>query len=92
MFCKMCAHHFKDSDGDIYCNQANCHEGIEFTALPIYEAAPDMYEALKEVMAWWEVHQYDTTGDYGEYNLYDIEPDFVTTAREILERIEGKEE
>ena len=49
--CEMCAHHIKDDDDDIYCcNQANCYEMIEFVALPIYEAAPDMYEALKAII------------------------------------------
>ena len=48
-------------------------------------ASPAMYEALRKVIAWWEIHQYDTTGDHGEYNIYDIEPDFVTMAKKILE-------
>lgn len=47
--CKMCVHHLKDEDGDIYYNQANCNEYLEFIALPIYKAAPDMYEALQMI-------------------------------------------
>ena len=41
-------------------------------------------ELAEEAVAWWEQHQYDTTGPYGEYNVYDSEPGFVTRAREII--------
>lgn len=33
------------------------------------------------VLEWWEEHRHDATGDYGEYNVYDEEPEFVTKAK-----------
>ena len=33
-----------------------------------------------EIIKWWNEHQYDTTGDYGEWNLYDEPPPFVVLA------------
>jgi hypothetical protein len=36
------------------------------------------------VLAWWEEHQYDTVGPYGEYCIYRNEPEFVTLAKAML--------
>jgi hypothetical protein len=33
---------------------------------------------------WWEEHQYDTHGEYGDYNVYNDEPEFVAKAKEII--------
>lgn len=41
-------------------------------------------DLARNVMVWWEKHQHDVTGDYGEYNVYDSEPEFVAEARTIL--------
>lgn len=41
-------------------------------------------ELAQSIKDWWEAHKYDTTGDYGEWNVYDEEPDFVSKAKEIL--------
>lgn len=38
-------------------------------------------EVIKE---WWEDHKYDTCGDYGDCNVYDDEPKFVTAAKEVI--------
>jgi len=34
----------------------------------------------------WEEHQHDTTGDYGEYNVYDNELSFVVKAKAMKEK------
>lgn len=48
--CKMCVHRMPaEGDDNFKCNK-KCDEYIEFVALPIYEAAPDMYEALKALV------------------------------------------
>jgi len=36
------------------------------------------------IKTWWEDHKYDACGDYGEHNVYDDEPKFVTLAKEAL--------
>jgi hypothetical protein len=45
------------------------------------EKATELAELVK---VWWEHHKYDTTGDRGDYNAYDDEPDFVIKAKEII--------
>lgn len=42
------------------------------------------------VNARWAAHQYAVTGDYGEINVFDRTPDFVTHAQSILGEAEGK--
>jgi len=42
-----------------------------------------MNDLATAVLAWWEEHQYDTTGPYGEYCVYPDEPEFVTLAKSI---------
>lgn len=44
----------------------------------------DIVELANLVKEWWKQHEYDTTGDYGEYNVYNYEPKFVTKAKEII--------
>ncbi|MFA6809345.1 MAG: hypothetical protein WCR27_10190 [Eubacteriales bacterium] len=44
--CKMCAYHLGD---DITCNKENCYEYMEFIVSPVYQAAPEMLEALKKL-------------------------------------------
>ncbi len=42
-------------------------------------------KCLKEAVKWWEEDvQYMTTGDYGEYNVFDDDPEWVFEARKIL--------
>ncbi len=36
------------------------------------------------VKAWWEEHKYDTTGEYGDRNVFDVEPDFVRVAKTVI--------
>lgn len=56
--CEMCAHRTPGkSEDDFNCNK-KCHEYIEFAALPVYDAAPDMYEALKE-LEWSGIYEWD---------------------------------
>jgi hypothetical protein len=38
---------------------------------------------IKLINEWWEKHQYDTTGRYGDYNVYDEEPEFVKLAIQL---------
>jgi hypothetical protein len=38
---------------------------------------------VDSVLEWWEVHQYDTTGEYGDYNVYDEAPEFVKLAKQL---------
>ena len=55
-------------------------------------AAPELLKTACLVMDWWSVHQYDTTGEYGEYNLFDIDPPFVTEARAALAKVLGEQQ
>ncbi len=75
--CQMCTHNGqKNEDDDFTCN-IKCDEYLEFAALPIYEAAPDMYEALKVVQ------------DYlGAINL-DENGIFKTVVNDALSKAEG---
>lgn len=41
-------------------------------------------ELAESVKVWWETHKYDVEGDYGEYNVYNSEPDFVIKAKKII--------
>jgi hypothetical protein len=42
-------------------------------------------ECLKEALEWWEKDaQYKTTGEYGEFNVFTEDPDWVEKTREIL--------
>jgi len=49
----------------------------------------DLLTTARQVMAWWEEHQYDTTGHRGEYNLYSKEPEFVASARAAIAKASG---
>ena len=51
----------------------------------LISAAPDLLDACESVLEWWNEHQYDTTY-YGEYNLYDHEPKFVTKAKAAIKK------
>lgn len=44
-------------------------------------------ELCDSVMTWWEEHQYDTYGEYGDYNVYSQDPDFVVKARAVQEQM-----
>jgi hypothetical protein len=41
----------------------------------------DVKKLVAYILDWWDEHQYDTTGEYGEYNVYDNEPSFVVKAK-----------
>jgi len=45
------------------------------------DKARELAESIKD---WWKVHKYDVTGDHGERNVYDDEPEFVSKAKEII--------
>ena len=50
-----------------------------------------MTELMKEVLKWWEDHQYDVdsdNGEDGEYNVYDETPKFVEIAMGLKEDME----
>jgi hypothetical protein len=40
-----------------------------------------MEELVKSVLLWWKEHECDTTGDYGDYNIYNETPEFVRLAQ-----------
>lgn len=42
----------------------------------------------RQVMEWWQEAQFMTTGDSGEGNVFDAEPEFVRVARAILAKHE----
>jgi len=42
-------------------------------------------DVLKEVLKWWEDEaQYLTTGDYGEHNVFDDDPEWVKMAKKAI--------
>jgi len=41
-------------------------------------------DLARKVLAWWEDARYMTTGERGEYNVFNGEPDFVQAARAIV--------
>ncbi len=44
-----------------------------------------MEEALRKALKWWdEEAQYETTGDYGDHNVFDEDPEWVIEARRVL--------
>lgn len=49
-----------------------------------------MDEELKllvlSILEWWDLHEFDTTGEYGEYNVYDVDPEFVKIAQRLAEK------
>ena len=48
-----------------------------------------VYKCLKEALLWWEKDaQYMTTGDYGDRNVFDDDPDWVIEARVLFEDLE----
>jgi len=42
---------------------------------------------LIQTLDWWEEHQFDTWGR--DHDVYDDEPDFVTTAKELYTYFHG---
>jgi hypothetical protein len=49
---------------------------------------PNVYECLKNALKWWEDDvRYLTEGDYGEYNVFDDDPDWVIDARKLLKEL-----
>lgn len=53
--CQMCANRIPTGNGDNFKCNKKCDEYLEFVALPIYGAAPDMYEALKDLLESYDV-------------------------------------
>ncbi len=52
-----------------------------------------MDELINSVLAWWEEHQWDCDcADGEEWNRYEKEPEFVTIAKKLKEKEEGKED
>ena len=43
-------------------------------------------DLIGAVLEWWEEHECDTTGPYGEYNVYDETPQFVRIAERLREK------
>ena len=53
--CQMCTHNGqKNEDGDFTCD-IKCDEYLEFVILPIYKAAPEIYETLRAVKSYLEL-------------------------------------
>lgn len=36
---------------------------------------------IESILSWWRDHQFDVTGERGEHNAFDSEPEFVTQAK-----------
>ena len=47
-------------------------------------ATSDALHLSERVISWWNKHKHDTCGDYGESNVFDDEPEFVTLAKSVL--------
>ena len=44
-----------------------------------------MEDCLKAALKWWDEDvKYTTIGDYGEYNLFDEDPEWVVQARKLV--------
>ena len=48
-------------------------------------------ELIESVLKWWNEHQYDVTGDYGDYNVYNDEPEFVKIAMKLKKEQENND-
>lgn len=57
-------------------------------------AAPELFNLAEQVLAWWEVHQYDaaSSSDGDEYNFYDSEPEFVKSAKAAIAKATGEKQ
>jgi len=53
-------------------------------------AAPELLATARAVMEWWETAQYLTAGEFGDYNLFDSDPEFVTAARTAIRKSTGE--
>ena len=49
----------------------------------------DCKKLTKAVLEWWKYHQHDTTGECGEYNVYDETPKFVSIAEKLQHNLPG---
>jgi len=57
-------------------------------AVQCHEPASAALQELRlSIKKWWSKHQYDTTGDHGEWNVYDEEPEFVQLARKAMQPV-----
>jgi len=57
---------------------------------PFKPSAASAETLAKSILTWWKDAQYETTGDRGERNVFDFEPDFVTMAKTLLGEHAGK--
>lgn len=71
--------------------------GFDFYGCPDAEgnaklcaAAPDLLEAAEMAIAWYAQHEFDTTGERGEYNVFDEDPEFVTFSRAAIAKAKGE--
>lgn len=79
------------ADGDIVCDNGQYYaQDVSPENMILIAAAPDLLEAAESVMAWWDEHQYDTTGERGEYNVFGEDPDFVVLARAAITKARGE--
>ena len=37
----------------------------------------ELIEAANKVLAWWEDARYKTEGEYGDYNVFDEDDDYI---------------
>lgn len=52
----------------------------------------ELLAAARAALAWWDEHQFDTTGDHGEYDVYPDTPAFVTAACAAIAEATGAAE
>jgi len=47
----------------------------------------DTKKLVNQILDWWKDARCLTTGDYGDYNVFDDEPEFVTKALELKTKL-----
>lgn len=45
---------------------------------------PTSESIIAAILEWWKDHQYDVTGDYGDRNVYNDDPEFVALAKQYV--------
>lgn len=48
-------------------------------------------QLVDSILQWWNEHEYDVTGEHGDYNLYSEEPSFVVLAKKLKENYDKKQ-
>ena len=46
-----------------------------------------MDDLIRAVLEWWNEHKCDSCGDYGEFNVYDDEPEYPMEFKKTLHQL-----